>query len=548
MKKYKLSHIAIRTIIIPCLLAVISCTPESETGIGSATNRQILHIGNGDEPQDIDPHIVTGLPEHNIISALLEGLVAKNPVDLSPEPAVAMSWDISDDGKVYVFHLREDARWSNNDAVTAHDFVYSWKRALMPDLANQYAYMLYPIVNAEQFNKGNINDFASVGVHAIDDQTLEVRLNHATPYFLGLLDHYSTFPVHQATIEKFGSIDQRGSVWTRAGNFIGNGPFILTQWEQNRIIVVEKNKLYWDAGSVQLDAIHFHPVQQTTTEERMFRTGQLHITSSIPEEKIKGYLQDNPGLIRIDPYLGTYFYRFNTTRPPLNNVLVRRALAMSIDRKAIVEKVTKGGQLPAYALTPPNTLAYTPRAAIPYDPETARKLLVEAGYPDGKGFPVIELLFNTSEGHRKIALAIQQMWKQELNIDITLHNQDWKVFLDSERTMNFQITRASWLGDYVDPNTFLDMFITDGGNNRTGWSDPEYDALIAEAARTVDQSRRYELFQQAEAILIRAVPISPIYIYSRNFLISADVRGWHPNILDHHPYKYVSLELPKTEE
>jgi len=267
----------------------------------------------------------------------------------------------------------------------------------------------------------------------------------------------------------------------------------------------------------------------------------------MPTERIAVYLQDNPELIHMHPYLGTYYYNINTTVPPLNDVRVRRALAMSIDRKAIVENITKGGQLPAHALTPPDTAGYTARAAVPYDIEQARQLLAEAGYPNGAGFPQIRLLFNTLETHQQIAVAIQQMWQQALNINISMYNQDWGVYLDSLRTMNYQIARAAWIGDYIDPNSFLDMYVTDGGNNRTGWSSQEYDDLIVLAANTAEQEERFELFQRAEEILMEEVPLIPIYTYTRIFLKSPDVRGWHPNIMDYHPYKYVYLESSGTD-
>jgi oligopeptide transport system substrate-binding protein len=542
MRIYNLSNKSYVAVIIGCLIVITACTSQTDSNVATGIQTQTLHLGNGTEPQDLDPHVVTGVTEHNIITALMEGLVAKHPIELTPEPAVAHAWDISEDGRQYIFHLRNNARWSNGDRVTAHDFVYAWRRGLTSSLGNQYAYMLYPVVNAERYNKGELDDFSQVGVRALDDFTLEVLLTHSTPYFLGLLDHYSAFPLHQATIEKHGDMDSRGSQWTRAGNFVGNGPFILKVWEQNRIIEVEKNPYYWDADTVRLNAIHFHPIQQINTEERMFRTGQLHITYTMAEEKIAGYLQDNPELIHMHPYFGTYYYTLNTTVPPLDNPRVRMALAMSIDRKAIVENVTKGGQLPAHTFTPPDTLGYTSNASVPYDVEQARQLLAEAGYPDGQGFPEIRLLFNTLETHHKIAVAIQQMWKQALNINISLYNQDWKVYLDSMRTMNYQMARAAWIGDYIDPNTFLDMFVTDGGNNRTGWSNAEYDDLIARAAGETDQQQRFALFQRAEAILMDEVPIIPIYTYARIFLKSPDVKGWYPNIMDYHPYKYVYLE------
>ncbi len=524
------------------IITITGCTSEQTSNVESGTQNQILHIGNGTEPQGLDPHFVTGVSEHNIITSLIEGLVSKHPENLTPVSGMADSWQVSEDGKTYIFHIRNDAKWSNGDSVTANDFVYSWKRALTPTLGNQYAYMLYPVQNAEAFNNGTLKEFDEVGIRAIDSQTLEVNLNQSTPYFLGILDHYSTFPVHKNTIEKYGEIDTRGSEWTRAGNFVGNGPFILKEWEQNRIIIVEKNPNYWDADNVKLSEIHFHPIDQQNTEERLFRTGQLHITYSTPPEKIETYLNDSPELIKIHPYLGTYFYRINTTAQPLNDKNIRLALAMTIDRSAIVEKITKGGQNPAYTLTPPETLGYTSKSAIAYDTDKARQLFADAGYPNGENFPEIQILFNTLDTHRLIAEAIQQMWKKELNINVTLYNQEWKVYLDTESSMNYQISRAAWIGDYVDPNTFLNMFVSNSGINRTGWSNTEYDKLIGLAATEPNQKNRYQYFQEAEKILNEEVPIIPIYTYSKVFLKSPAVKGWYPNLLDHHPYKYVYLQ------
>lgn len=528
--------------VILSLMFIASCGGENTTNISEGMDKRILHFGNGAEPQGLDPHITTGIPEFQLQTALFEGLVTKNPKTNEPIPGAAESWEISDDRKTYVFKMRENAKWSNGDPVTAHDFVYSWKRVVTPGLASQYAYQLFFVENGEKYYRGEIDDFNEVGVKAIDDYTLEVKLKSPVPFFLSLLYHHSLYPVHRATIEKFGKIDSRVSKWTLPGNFVGNGPFDLKEWELNKIIIVKKNPHYWDASIVRLDEIHFYPIDNVQTEERMFRSGRLHITNEMPIDKIEVYRKDFPELIRMDPYLGTYFYRFNTTKEPFNDPRVRKALAMTIDRKTIVEKVKKGGQTPAYALTPPNTNGFTPRAAIPYDIEEARKLLAEAGYPDGKGFPEVELLYNTFESHRKIAVAVQQMWKKALNINITLTNQDWKVYIDNEKTLNYTMCRGSWIGDYFDPNTFLDMWVTGSGNNRTGWSNMKYDELIARAAEAADRDERYEYFQQAEEILAEEVPIIPVYTYTRVYLISPEVKGWHPNIMDHHPYQHVYLE------
>ena len=398
------------------------------------------------------------------------------------------------------------------------------------------------IKNADAFLKGEIKDFGKVGVKALDERTLQVELQSPTPFFLQLLDHHSYFPVHPPTIEKFGGMIKRGSQWSRPGNFVGNGPFVLKEWKLNRILSVEKSPTYWDADKVRLKEIHFYPIANSSTEERMFRAGQLHITEKIPNEKITYYKENNPESIRITPYLGTYFYRFNTRVKPLGDKRVRQALSMSINRRQIVEKITKGGQIPAFALTPPNTIGFYSSSEVTYDVDRARQLLVEAGFPNGEGFPELEIIFNTDEAHRKIAIAIQQMWRRELNVNVTLSNQDWQVYLENESQGNYQISRASWIGDYLDPNNFLDLFLKDGGNNRTGWSNNDYDAAIAAAAKAVTQEQRFSYFQVNERILAEESPIIPLYTYTRPILISPSVKGWDDNILAQHPYKYIYLQ------
>ncbi|MBD3343665.1 MAG: peptide ABC transporter substrate-binding protein, partial [Chitinivibrionales bacterium] len=294
--------------------------------------------------------------------------------------------------------------------------------------------------------------------------------------------------------------------------------------------------------NVRLNKIHFHPIESEQTEERAFRSGQLHVTNSVPTQKIEHYKENEPEALRIDPYLGTYYYLLNIDRLPLDNILVRKALSMAIDRKAIVENVLKGGQLPAYHFTPPNTAGYTSQNQVESNPEMARKLLAEAGYPNGEGFPAIEILYNTLESHQLIAQAIQEMWKKELNIGVSLINQEWKVFLNTQKEKTFDISRAGWIGDYNDPNTFLDMWISGGGNNHTGFANAAYDSLIKEASLADDTDSRFSYFQQAETILMEQVPVIPIYFYTSLSLIHPSVKGWHPTILDHHPYKAVYLE------
>ncbi len=526
------------------LIFLIGCS-ENITPVDSGLEQQIYHHGNGSEPQGIDPHIVTGVPEHHILISLCEGLTIPNPNPTGSDgyiPGTAESWTISDDGKEYIFKLNKNAKWSNGDPVTADDFVWSWKRILTASLGSQYPDMLYYLVGAYEYHNGEIDNFDEVGVKALDSHTLKVNLKNPTPFFIGLLSHYSTWPVHKETVLKHGDIDDRNGEWTRPGNFVCNGPFQLKTWELNNKIVVEKNPHYYDASMVRLNEIHYYPVSNVMTEDRMFRAGQLHLTSSMPTQKCPIYIEEKNPNLKIDPYMGTYFYRINTKNETLSDVRVRKALAYSIDRQLLVDKVTQCGQIPAYSFTPPGSNGYQPSTEIPYDPVLAKQLLAEAGYSSDNPFPKLEILFNTNEGHRKVALAIQQMWQNELGIEVELVNQDWKVYLSREMVGDFQISRAGWIGDYEDPNTFLDLMRPNRGNNKTGWENMDFDALVEEANTINDQEKRYELLNEAEKILIDNMPIIPLYTYVRVYQLSPDVKGFNPHILDHHHPKFIYLE------
>ena len=540
--KHKKCDLIFLSILLVTCVTLTGCG-SSETNVVSGNKSGTLYWGNGTEPQSLDPQIATGVPEHHVISAVMEGLVLKDRKTLEPRPGVAKTWDISNDGRVYTFYLRENAKWSNGDAHTAHDYVWSWWRALQTTLGNQYAYMLFPIKNAKRYYDGETSDFSDVGVKAIDNRTLQVTLTNPTPYFLQLLDHYSLFPVHQATIEKFGRADERGTRWSYEGNLVGNGPYKLEEWKINRHITVTKNPYYWDEANVSINSIVFKPVDNAVTEERMFRAGALHVTSSIPADKIAIYQEKSAPELKITPYLGTYFYRLNINTPQLQDKRVRRALGMAIDRKQLVDNITKGGQIPAYTMTPPGTMGYFPESTLNFDPEAAKRLLAEAGYPNGEGFPPIEILYNTNEGHRKVAVALQEMWKNYLNIDIKLLNQEWKVYLATESAGDYQISRGGWIGDYVDPNNFLDMFLCNGGNNRTGWCNEEYDRLILEVAPSQSShEQRLKIFQQAETMLLEDMPIIPVYTYTSIKLLHPSVRNFDDNILNQAMYKDLYLD------
>jgi oligopeptide transport system substrate-binding protein len=516
-----------------------------ETMVQIADLEGVLRIGNGAEPAGLDPQVEIGEPEHDIMIALYEGLVDPDPKDGSPVPGIAERWEISPDGKVYTFHLRKDARWSNGDPITARDFLESYHRMLLPALGAQYSYMLYPVRNAEAFNLGKMTNFNEVGFKAPDDYTFEITLTGPTPYLLAMMVHNAWYAVPISTIKKYGALDDPTNPWAKPGHFVGNGPFALKEWRVNSHILVERNPYFWDAKKVRLNGIYFDPEESYDTAERMFRSGQLHTSLSAPQSKVAYYRKYKPNLIDVYPLLTTYYYRFNVTKPPLNDKRVRQALAMSIDRQAITETVTRAGEFPAFALNPPNIGGYTPRAQLRQDLPAARKLLAEAGYPDGKNFPTIELLFNTLASHKAIAEAIQQMWKKNLNINVTLHNEEWKVYLDSTHHLDYSIARAAWGADYADASSFLELSLTGGGNNETGWGNAEYDRLIEVDGKTQDQTARYEAYKKAEAILMDEMPIMPIYFYTRPRLIVPDVKGWYPNLLDVHNYKEVWLESPK---
>lgn len=537
------------TALFTALVIVGSGCGPHETRVEKGNREQILYLGNKSEPQELDPHIVEGVGEQNIISALLEGLTTENPKTLEPEPGAATSWEISPDGLVYTFHMRKEAKWSNGDPVTARDFYNSYKRILTPSLASRYSYMLYPIKNAKRFNESEITNFDDVGVKALDDATLQITLEHPTAYFLAMTaQHFTYWPVHLPTIEKYGDPYQRGNNWTRPGHYVGNGPFVLKEWKVNDVVKVVKSDTYWDKDRVRLKEINFYPIETADPEERAFRSGQLHVTYQVPLSKIPEYQAKQPNLIRIDPYLGVYLYRLNTTRPYLMDKRVRRALSMTVDRKAIVERITRGGQQPAYYFTPTDTRGYTSPAAIEYNPEQARKLLADAGYPGGKGFPKLQILFNTDDAHKAIAEAIQQMWNKELGIETELVNQEWKVYLDTQHRVDYDVCRGGWIADYPDPYSFLSTFASWSDNNDTGWKNSQYDALLDQAEQTVDVKKRYGILGQAETILMDDSPMIPIYFYTRIYLIKPSVKGWYPTFLDHHPYKYVYLDASASKE
>ncbi|RRJ95910.1 peptide ABC transporter substrate-binding protein [Opitutaceae bacterium TAV4] len=548
-----LRHITSAFISAAALLITIihtGCQPR-QTLVEAARETQTLHIGNGAEPQDLDPQTTIVYTDYNILIALFEGLTVIDEATSEPIPGTASHWDISDDGLRYTFHIRPTARWSNGDPVTAQDFVFSFQRILSPALGAEYAYMLYAIKNAEDYNTGALTDFAQVGVRATAPLALEITLSQPTPQLLSLAAHQAWFPVHPPTILAHGRIDQRDTRWTVPGKLTCNGPYTLKEWLPNQRIVVTRNPLYWDAALTEngnIREVVFYPTDNIAADEAAFRTGRLHLTYDILPDRMEHYRRTAPGQLRIDPLLETLFVRFNTKLKPLDDIRVRRALALAIDRESIAQQLLLGSRLPAHHYTPPNTAGYTADARQPHDPDAARRLLAEAGFPDGKGFPKFEIQMNTDALNSRIFEAIQAMWKRELGIETTLVSLDFRAYLENQRTIAYQITRSRWVGDYNDPNTFLDMFITGGGNNQTAWSNPAYDRAIAEAASATERAPRFAAFQRAEKILLDDAPIAPVVFGARTYLISPDVQGWPPSLLGIHRYQTVRLAKTVSSE
>lgn len=529
-------------LLLLCAALLCGAALHARTRVADGNRRGILHLGNGTEPESLDPHLTTGVPEFNVISALLEGLVREDPKTLEPRPGVAERWEISEDGRVYTFHFRDNARWSNGDPVTAGDFVYSFRRMLSPRLGAEYAYMLHIIRNARAYHAGELEDPGTLGVAAPDDRTLVVTLEKPAPYFLSMLNHHSFYPVHPPTVERHGGPHDRNNRWARPGNYVGNGPFTLTEWRTHQHISVDKNPLYWNAEQVRLNGIVFYPIDDQQAEERAFRSGLLHKTDGVPLSRIERYRRENPPFFVSHPYLTTYYYLINTTREPFNDPRVRQALALSINREAITERVLRAGETPALWFTPPGTAGFEPSQRLEENVERARELLAEAGFPEGRGFPRFTLLYNTRESHRLIAQVVQQMWRDNLGLHVELVNQEWQVYMVSRRELNFDVARAGWAGDYADPHNFLDLHLSTSGNNHTGWSDEIYDMLIERAAGTTDLEKRFELYDKAEGILLRDMPLIPVYWYTRTYLMDPSVRGLHPNILGRRDYTKIWLE------
>lgn len=532
-----------------CLLATVlgftAGCKKRETPVERGNREGIFHLSIGSEPSDLDPHTVTGLGDAKLIQALFDPLVSFEPGTLAPVPALAERWEISPDGLTYTFHLRADAKWSDGSVLTAQDCVDSWRRILTPTLAADYAYFLYLIRGAEAYHQGRTTDFSTVGAVARDARTLVATLTHPAPYFLQILLNSCWRPVNVRAIAAAGDPYRRGNPWTRPGRLLSSGPFVLKEWTTQQRVVVEKSPTYYDRDRVRLNAVHFYPTDSIDAEERAYRAGQLHATWSLPLSKVLPAQRENNPALRIDRNMETYFFRLNVRKAPLNDVRVRRALALAVDRDTIAGKILPGGRAPAPTFVPPLLKGYTPPARQAYDLAAARQLLAEAGHAGGAGLPPIEILYNNSEILRLVAEAIQQMWHRDLGIEVRLVNQEYKSVFASRRAGDYQVLLGSWTADYLDATTFLDLWRSDSGNNHTGWSDPAYDALSNRANTIADPAARAAVLAQAEALVLDAAPIIPLYFNTHVYLLHPAVQGWHPTPTDHSDFRYVWLEAGK---
>ena len=508
--------------------------------VAGSKTQGVFTISLQADPETFDPGTMSGAPEGRIAFDLFEGLMMPAPSTQEEQgkivvPGVAKDYPaISEDGKTYTFTLRQDAKWSDGSPVTAHDFVESWRRVLTPDFPADYAQMLWVIEGAEEFNTKKTEDWQRVGVKATDDHTLVVTLKQPTPYFEELVAFYTFFPVPTKLVA------QKGKEWTKPEHIVSNGAFRLAQYKPQQEVVLERSPHYWGKEQVKLERVRMRIIADRNAAVNAYLTGELHwAAGGLPMAQITSLLT-HPDYMS-EPMLGTYYFRINVSKPgPLQDVRVRQALNMAVDRDSLVDQTMSGLYAKATAMVPESMPGYKSISQVSYNPKKAKALMEEAGLGKDKNVE-IELLYNTDENHKLVAEAVQAMWKRNLGVEVKLVNKEWKTYLQDIDTLNYQVARAGWIGDFNDPMTFLDMWVSGNGNNDTGWSDAEYDGLIAQANAQPDRAKRQELLQRAEQLLLERGPVIPIYYYINNQLISRQVQGFKPHNRDVHLLKYMSL-------
>lgn len=518
----------VRLCVIASCLALLpcACTPDRP--------RADLVFLQSAEPETIDPALASDQVSMRISTSLFEGL-CRVTQDGRPEPGMAERWEVSEDGKTYTFHLRPGVTWTDGRPVRAADFVESWRRALLPETGSDYANLMFVIKGARAFAEETDRDFPHVGVHALDEQTLRVELENPTPYFIDLCAFVTLSPVPAEVVRR------HGSAWIKPGNIVGNSAYILDEWLLDDRIRLRKNPRYWDAASVRLATVEVRPVQDANTALSYFHTGgcDLMMDKGMVPPSLTQRLKAEPWF-HTGPFLGSWFVRINVTRPPFNDARVRQAFALTVDKKRLVEKITQLGEPVAHGITPPGAgRNYQPPPGLELNVARARELLAQAGYPGGRGFPRVEYLYIPLPIERSIAIELQSMWEQALGVTVNLTKQEQKVWLKSMRELDYHLCRSSWVGDYNDPSTFLELFTSGNGQNRTGFKSPGYDAFIQAAAKEADPVRRNGIFQQAEALLVsREAAVIPVYHYVGVQFYHADrLEGVQANLIDDHPFR-----------
>ena len=532
MKTQKYNHIT-RVLVAVGLFSMVIPALAAQVPPGTAlAEKQELVRNNGSEPSSLDPHKVESDVENNIISDLFEGLVSVSPAG-EIEPRLAEKWE-NKDNTVWTFHLRPGVTWSDGTAITAQDIVWSWQRLVSPLTASPYA--SYPgnmhIVNGAEIAQGQKAP-ETLGVKAVDDATLEVTLTQPNAAFLAMLAHPSLVPLDKVLISRYGD------KWTKPEHIVTSGPYKLSQWVVNERIVAERNPRYWDNAHTVINKVTYLPISFETADVNRYKAGEIDIVYTVPINQFAQLKKTMGDQLDVSPQLATYYYEFNTTRPPFNDPRVRRALNMALDKDIIAEKVMGQGQRPAWLISQPDiggVKLHNPEyASWPRDKRIAeaKKLLSEAGYNESHPL-VFNLLYNTSESHQRIAIAASSMWKKNLGVEAKLQNQEWKTMLDAMHTHNFDAVRYAWIADYDDAATFLNNFRTGDSENTSQYSNPVYDEALRNAAKASDSTARGKFYQQAEDLLGQDVPAIPVYHYVRTHLVKPWVGGFTPDKLGYY--------------
>ncbi|MFD2443879.1 peptide ABC transporter substrate-binding protein [Bacillus sp. CGMCC 1.16607] len=571
------------SIFFTLILVLAGCTTTEKTDSDKKEDpkeevkdeKKVLRTNNHSEPGALHPGLAEGTHDSWVIDHVFEGLTVKAP-DGTIAKGMADSWETSEDGLTWTFHLKDGMKWSNGDPVTAGDFEYAWKFALDPNSASSYAYQLYYLEGGQEFNNVGADVLEKyneevaqaekdgkeppakpvisedqlkpardkVGVKALDDQTLEIKLAQATPYFLDLTSFYTYYPINK-------TVAANNPDWYKeASTFVSNGPFFLKEWKHKESITLAKNESYYDASKVNLDEVFLYVIEDNNTAWQMYQTGDIDLLDQLPSEVTGKLIAENAPDFHNAAELSTYYYNLNSDKKPFNNPKVRKALSMAIDRQTIVEHVAQGGQMPAYGVVPPGMpdvsgdFRENAGALFEENVDEAKKLLEEGLAEEGlKEFPKVTLLYNTNEIHKVIAEAVQEMWRKNLGLEnLVLENVEFQVKLDREKAGEYMISRAGWIGDYVDPMTYLDLWLTDGPYNDANYSNKEYDALVNKAKQTMDVTERMDAMHKAEQILMDEMPIIPVYYYTRPHVYKDNVTGVYTLINRQPQFKYADIK------